>query len=167
MKDGQPETHGQQAIDHAGAGAGEHAHGHRRHRIHAQHLQAIGGGAARKRQNGTDRKVDIAAGDDIGQADRQQRHLGEVEENGEGVGQVPPVVGPEIEAREPQHRDQDDRQRIAPRQELAEALAPSAPCRWPSCLGSGRLRWRCRRFRAAAAAACRAAMPTAAPEPGA
>ena len=54
--------------------------------------------AAGERQHRADREVDVAGGDDVGQADGEQRELGIVEEDREGVGQVPPVVGPEIEA---------------------------------------------------------------------
>ena len=81
---------------------------------------------AGKRQHRADRQVDVAGGDDIGEPDREQRQLGIVEQEREAVLQVPPIVGPEIDPGEPQHRRQHDGKRIAPRQELAQAPRISA-----------------------------------------
>ena len=87
----------------------------------SEHLQRIGRGAAGKRQHRADRQIDVAGGDDIGEADGDQRDLGVVEEDREGVGQVRPIVGPQRKADHPENDREDDRQRVAPRQELAEA----------------------------------------------
>ena len=117
----QVEADGDEGVDQAGRGAGQQSHQHRGPGIEAHHLHGEGGRGAGQRQHRADRQVDVAAGDDIGEADRQQRQLGIVQQDGEAVLQVPPVVGPQPEADQPQHHGQDDGERIAPRQELAEA----------------------------------------------
>ena len=108
------------ALTRPGGHAGEQAHRHGGDGIGAEHLQEIGRGAAGERQHRPDREVDVAGGDDVGEPDGDQRQLGVVEQDREAVGQVPPVVRPEREAGQPQQRGQDDGERVAAGEELAE-----------------------------------------------
>ena len=57
------------ALTSPAAHAGEQAHRHGGHRVGAEHLQEIGGGAAGERQHRADREVDVAGGDDVGEPD--------------------------------------------------------------------------------------------------
>src|SRR5688572_29126046 len=116
----QVEPDGDERIDQPGRGTGQQSNQHRGPGIEAHHLHGEGGRGSGERQHRADRKVDVAARDDVGEADRQQRDLGVVQQDGKAVLQVPPVVGPQPHADQPQHHGQDDGERIAPRQELAE-----------------------------------------------
>ena len=104
MKAGRPKADRHHAVDGAGGEAERQADEHRFARAEPQHFQRIGGGAAGKRQHRADREVDVAGGDDVGKADRDQRELGIVEQDGERVRQDAPIVGPEVEADQPKKR---------------------------------------------------------------
>ncbi len=121
MKDGRLNPTVMSALTRPGRGTGQQSDQHRSPGIEAHHLHGEGGRGPGQRQHRADRQVDVAARDDVGEADRQQRELGVVQQDGEAVLQVPPVVGPQPHADQPQHHGQDDGERIAPRQELAEA----------------------------------------------
>ena len=96
----------------------------------AQHLQAISSGAAGERQHRADREVDIARCDHVGEADRDQRQLGIVEQDCEGVGQVPPIVGAEPEADQPEDDREYDGERVAAGEELPKPARGKRPvCR--------------------------------------
>ncbi len=68
------------------------------------------------RQHRADRKIDVAVGDDEGQADRDQRHLGEGEDQVEAVVEAAPEVGSERRGRRPRARSRSGspRRRAAP-----------------------------------------------------
>ena len=68
----QPEADREQRVDHAGAEAGHEAdQDGKASGSRPSTFRRIGGGAARQRQHRADREVDIAGGNDIGQADRR------------------------------------------------------------------------------------------------
>src|SRR5688572_10329786 len=117
----QVESDGDEGIDQSRRHARQQPHQHRNPGVVTHDLHGKGRRGTGQRQDSADREVDVAAGNDVGQADRQQRNLGVVQQDGKAVLQVPPVVGPQPHADQPQHHGQDDGERIAPRQEFAEA----------------------------------------------
>ncbi|MCY1226607.1 hypothetical protein D9M72_388490 [compost metagenome] len=116
----QLETDRDAGVDEAGCHSDKQAHRHGGHRVGAQHLQEIGRGAAGKRKHSPDGEIDIAGSDDIGEPDRDEGKFCVVEQDRERVGEVPPVVGPEGEPRQPQQDGQDDGKRVAAGEKLAE-----------------------------------------------
>ncbi len=118
---GQPKTDRDQGIDAAGKHAAAQGEQNRSPRVEAHGLHREGCNGAAHGQHRAYRQIDIPIGDDEGEADGKQRHLGKREDKVERIVQPAPEIGPEIEPGKPKHDRNDDRRRVAPRQKPGKA----------------------------------------------
>ncbi len=110
----QPEAYRHKRVDGARQRAGDKTGQQRRDGIQAHHLHAERRRAAGEGENGADGQVDVAAGDDIRETDRQDRQLRVVQQDRERIGQVPPIVGTQRQPDAPEADGEEDRQGVAP-----------------------------------------------------